>query len=370
MSEPELRIAVVGCGHVLGEHILAWRAAPGCRIAGFYDPDASRAARAVAQVAGSRAYATYAEAVADCDVVDLASPPQVHRDQAMEAIAASKHVLIEKPVTMTVAEWDEIAAAAQAAKVKLGAVHQLKFGSHIQRAAQWVRAGEIGDVVGLTCVFQVDTTNDPMLATSGSWVNDLPGARWFEVLPHLLYLAYPFMGRLRPGKVTIAVHPDAPAAAPAPDVQFTILGDRCLGSLHMTARSPRDDRSMVIHGSHGAIEIALLRGVSTRTTLFGLRRLRAVAWIGLPFIEAAQKLAQWVPDRKRHLLTRGRPSRHGEQARAFAAYIRGQGPDPTPAEEVRCVIDCCEAFGRAVEAELGRAPDSASRNVAVPWTDS
>jgi len=102
------------------------------RFAGFYDADPARRAY-VAEALGVRAHATYEALLDAADALTVVVPTPAHRDVAREALARGKHLLIEKPITGTLAEADELLALAAAT----GAVVQT---GHVERFNRAVRA--------------------------------------------------------------------------------------------------------------------------------------------------------------------------------------------------------------------------------------
>lgn len=97
----------------------------------------------------ARAYGSYEELVADpnVDVVYVASPHSEHRDHALLAIRAGKHVLVEKAFTRNAAEADEVLEAAREAGVFCMEAMWSRFLPHYDVVRQAVEKGLIGDVV-------------------------------------------------------------------------------------------------------------------------------------------------------------------------------------------------------------------------------
>ena len=120
-----MRVAMIGYAFMGAAHSQGWRTAPR-----FFDlpqnPELAvlcgRTADAAASAADRLGWAEWAtdwrEVVArdDVDVVDICTPGDSHHDIALAALAAGKHVLCEKPLANTVAEAEEMAAAAAAAR--------------------------------------------------------------------------------------------------------------------------------------------------------------------------------------------------------------------------------------------------------------
>jgi predicted dehydrogenase len=120
-----LRAGVVGVGALGRHHARVWAATPGATLAGVYDTDAGRAA-AVAERHGCRAYPDLASLLAEADAVSVAVPTVLHHQAACQALEAGRDVLVEKPITATLAEADDLVARARAR----GAVLQV---GHIER---------------------------------------------------------------------------------------------------------------------------------------------------------------------------------------------------------------------------------------------
>jgi predicted dehydrogenase len=94
-----LRIAFLGCGFITrvhSRHLFSLRPDVACAYA---SRDKARAEAYRARYSGFASYGDYAGAIADprVDAVVVAVPPRYHRDLVLEALAAGKHVLVEKP---------------------------------------------------------------------------------------------------------------------------------------------------------------------------------------------------------------------------------------------------------------------------------
>jgi len=83
---------------------------------------------------------------ADCDVVDICLPNYLHAEATLKAAAAGKHIIIEKPLSVTLKEADEMIAACKKAGVKLMYAEELCFAPKYERARHMVKEGAIGDI--------------------------------------------------------------------------------------------------------------------------------------------------------------------------------------------------------------------------------
>jgi predicted dehydrogenase len=106
-----MRCAVIGAGHLGKWHAQKYHALPECELAAVVDVDAARAGDIAAPL-GARALTDYHELLGTVDAVSIAVPTCHHHAIAREFLAADTHVLVEKPITVTVAEADELIALA------------------------------------------------------------------------------------------------------------------------------------------------------------------------------------------------------------------------------------------------------------------
>ncbi|MFH9585804.1 Gfo/Idh/MocA family protein [Streptomyces luteogriseus] len=148
-SPARRRVAVVGTGAIVsGSHLPALRAhSDRVELVAAVDVDQERldAFRELAgeQVAGF----TSMEAMLDAarpDLVLIGTPPSLHRDQTVAALKAGAWVLCEKPLTLSLAEYDEIAAAEEASGAYAAVVFQHRYGSGAVHARELITSGELG----------------------------------------------------------------------------------------------------------------------------------------------------------------------------------------------------------------------------------
>jgi predicted dehydrogenase len=127
------RVGVVGVGGLGFHHARILRDLPELQFGGFHDSRPDRAA-AVASELGITAHDSLESLLSAVDAVTIAVPTPAHFDVAGRAIAAGKHVLIEKPITTTVAEADELLALADRNGVIVQIGHVERFNAAIRAA--------------------------------------------------------------------------------------------------------------------------------------------------------------------------------------------------------------------------------------------
>jgi predicted dehydrogenase len=131
MSGP-LRVGVVGTGSLGYHHARLLRDIRGAAFRGFYESSGERAGT-VSRELGVRAFSSLDELLANVDAVSIVVPTKAHHAVAKAALAAGKHLLIEKPITATIEEADELLALSKAK----GALVQI---GHIERFNRAIRA--------------------------------------------------------------------------------------------------------------------------------------------------------------------------------------------------------------------------------------
>ncbi len=123
----DLRIGVIGAGVMGSNHARVLATLPGVTLVGIVDPLEAHRSRAV-ELIGCRTFVTLDEMLAEgVDAVTIAAPTHLHHEIALACIARDIHVLVEKPIASTVAESNEIVAAARKAGVTLMAGHVERF---------------------------------------------------------------------------------------------------------------------------------------------------------------------------------------------------------------------------------------------------
>jgi predicted dehydrogenase len=133
MSAP-VRLGVVGAGSLGYHHARIARDLPGLVFRGIFEANAERAGT-VSRDLGIRAYPTLDALLDDVDAVSIVTPTPAHHAVAMRALALGKHLLIEKPITVTLEEADELLALAERQGVLVQIGHVERFNRAI-RAAQ------------------------------------------------------------------------------------------------------------------------------------------------------------------------------------------------------------------------------------------
>lgn len=155
-----IKIGIIGTGRVSGAHAAAAQALAGVQLAGCADVDPARLAKFTERFP-CPGFASSEELIGrpGIDAVVVALPHFLHADVTIAALQAGKHVLLEKPMAMTVAECDAMIAAADRTGKQLMVAHSQQFFPVNQAARALIAAGAIGRIV-----FATDTWYKPFYA--------------------------------------------------------------------------------------------------------------------------------------------------------------------------------------------------------------
>ena len=119
-----------------------------CRITAVSDP-VKAAAEKLAATYSAKVCATPAQLFEFVDAVVISSPNFLHTEQALEAAAAGKHMLIEKPMALSVADADTIVAAVEKAKLKSMIGFSVRFGGLCVQIKSMYEAGDCGELISI-----------------------------------------------------------------------------------------------------------------------------------------------------------------------------------------------------------------------------
>ena len=142
-----LRLGVAGLGRAFSVMLPTFTRHPAVRLVAAADTR-TEARKRFAEEFSAKAYDTVAALCADpaVDAVYVATPHQFHREHATQAAAAGKHLLIEKPMALTVEDCTAIADAARRAGVHVVVGHSHSFDAPVQHLRKLIEDGTFGKV--------------------------------------------------------------------------------------------------------------------------------------------------------------------------------------------------------------------------------
>jgi 2-desacetyl-2-hydroxyethyl bacteriochlorophyllide A dehydrogenase len=152
-----LRIGLLGCGDITPLNAAAIGSAPNAEVTACFDP-IRRLAEDVALQHGAVVTGSAAELLArsDVDAVLLAVPHHLHAPLGVDAAAAGKHVVVEKPLANDLRSALDLAAAATRANVELSVCFPQRYEPSVVLARRLIEAGALGELSGTLLNFLLD----------------------------------------------------------------------------------------------------------------------------------------------------------------------------------------------------------------------
>jgi len=180
-----MRIGLVGCGAVARKgHLPALRRMGNVELCAVADIDLDLAGKTAKRNGAKKCFADYRELLKeDCvDIVDICVPSHLHAQVAIDSANAGKHILVEKPMTVTAREAQSVLDAVSKNKVKLCVVQNYRYVPALREAKRTVLSGRLGRLVSIAgCTH----TPIPLQWTDSTWLYGHGGAL-YDWGPHLV----------------------------------------------------------------------------------------------------------------------------------------------------------------------------------------
>ncbi|WP_256756871.1 Gfo/Idh/MocA family protein [Cohnella sp. WQ 127256] len=197
----KLRIGIIGSGSISDVHTGSYADNKEVEMVAFCDLIEERAAEKAKKYGVTRIYTDYREMLKDpdMDAVSICTHNNSHAPIAIAAINAGKHVLVEKPLCMTVEEALEVEKACKESDRVLQVGFVRRYGSNTQLVNRFIQAGEIGEVyyAKASCIRR--------LGNPGGWFSDLErsgGGPLIDLGVHMIDICWYLMGRPKVASVS------------------------------------------------------------------------------------------------------------------------------------------------------------------------
>jgi predicted dehydrogenase len=201
MGAEKLGFGFIGAGAIAHFHARAVAAANGGRLVGVASRNRANAEAFAREYGMSFATDDVQQLLAQpgLDAVCITTPSALHREPALAAIRARKHLMIEKPIDSTVEGTDQILAEAGKAGVRVGSIFQARFGDAARQLKAAVDAGRFGRLVLASCYVKWHRTTEYYTGWKGKIAEDGGGAlinqaihgvdllQWFAGMPEEVF---------------------------------------------------------------------------------------------------------------------------------------------------------------------------------------
>lgn len=168
MSKEVLSFGILGCGMIADIHADAIKTLSGARLTGAADKNAEGAAD-FAKRHNIKACKSFEEMLSskDTDAVCICTPSGFHAKNAVKALNAGKHVVLEKPMALSSEQAHEIIAACKQSGKLLTVISQLRFSEDVQKIKRLLSEGAFGKLS--MCNLYMKYWRDPSYYSSSPW---------------------------------------------------------------------------------------------------------------------------------------------------------------------------------------------------------
>jgi predicted dehydrogenase len=178
-----MQIGVVGCGYWGSKHVRVLQQMADIERVSVIDPREERRKALLGSFPSLGSFSGLKSARHDLDAVVIATPPSTHLELALEALSYGKHVLIEKPMTNTVAGAHRLIEEADAAGLTLMVGHTFEYNAAVWKLGETIKSGELGSL------YYIDTAR----LNLGLYQTDV-NAVW-DLAPHDISIINYLLGR-------------------------------------------------------------------------------------------------------------------------------------------------------------------------------
>ncbi len=266
-----LGVGIIGCGQISELHLAAYAGRADARIVAVADVNLAAASDRAAKLAISAdrdVHSDYRDLLArnDVDLVEVLVPHHLHAEVALAALAAGKHVSLQKPMAVSLDEADALVAAAAAASSRFHVFENFLSYPLVKRAKAIVDAGEVGEICSIRLKSAAGYSEQAWPSPADRWRLDVGkcggGPMLFDDGHHKFAIAWHFLGLpelvhcfAHQTQVSPGYHIDCPAIVSWSYASGAIGSFESTYSPEMyvqTQQYPQDDR-LEITGTKGII---------------------------------------------------------------------------------------------------------------------
>lgn len=253
-TDRQVRVGIIGSGNIARLHVEGYRAA-GAEIVGLVDVDTAVLQRRSLEWRVERTFGEVAELLElpELDAVSVCTPNAAHAPATIAAAASGRHVLCEKPVSLSLQEADAMIDACRMAGVLLQVDHHLRSNPSVERAQAIIESGQLGRITFIRLRQAHDWGGrdevplgfrTPALAGGGTLLDN--GCHLFDLARHLAGEVREVYARIGTLKFRVEVEDTAQVS-----LRFE---SGALGSIETSWTTTGWDQSFHIDGTAGTLE--------------------------------------------------------------------------------------------------------------------
>lgn len=265
-DERPMRVGIIGGGQIARVHGPLILQQPRAAIVGIADWDITRA-RALANWLGAGQPYVDAQVMIEeqrPDVVHVLTPPHSHTELSILAMRYGCHVLVEKPMALTVADAQRMLETAQQSSVRLCVNHNMVVQDVVRRAKGVLARGVIGELVSVEAHYVYNPKRDRAILEEGAehsyWAYRLPGGPLQDHMPHPASLVLEFLPEVEEVQRLEVRQGILPRGWPD-EIRVLIRSGPLLGSIGLSLNESPDAITLTLRGTDGLLKADLFNGI-------------------------------------------------------------------------------------------------------------
>ena len=327
-----IKVGIIGYGYASKVfHAPLVASVPGLRLAAIVSSDAGKVKADWPEVSVDATPAALL-ARAELDVVVIPTPNDTHYPLAMQALEAGKHVVLDKPFTLTHAEARALNASALRKGRMVSAFHNRRWDADFLTLKALVASGELGRIVHFESHFD---RYSPEVRTRWRESTAPGGGLWYDLGPHLLDQALQLLGK--PEAITLSLARQREGALADDYFHALLQYGETRAVLHASVLAVKPGPRFTVHGTRGSF---LKDGLDAQEAM-----LKAGLRPPMPGWGADDNPGRLTVVADGALQTRIVPSVPGDYPAYYAGLrdaLQGLAPNPVPGTEAAQVIHLIE----------------------------
>lgn len=251
------RFGIIGCGHIGKRHAAILDQYEFTDLKAVCDNRVNQAQSQADLYGGMSVYEDYSELLKqDIDVVSICTPHHLHKQMTLDALKARKHVVVEKPMTLSAKDAVEMSKAAKDAGLKLFVVKQNRFNVPIRLADEAIKNNRLGKIYMVQCNVLWNRYQEYYEQSEWRGTKAAEGGALFTQASHFIDILVWWFGKVTEAKTIMATQ--------AHDIEIEDCGQSSvlfesgvIGSISWTTNvyNKNFEGSITIIGEHGTIKI-------------------------------------------------------------------------------------------------------------------
>lgn len=293
---------------------------------------------------GAKAYTNFQQMVEKekIQVVILNTPVPTHAPLAIEAMKLGVDVIVEKPAVDKLSELQDIKRVSEQTGRKFTVVHNYKYYEGPQKALKLYKEGVIGDILHIDRYWMTPPQNDRMESNSAGWWHKMKGGRLADALPHFLYIPHMFIGDMELLSVSARKFAEDRPWSFCDESNITLQTPKSYLNIRQSVNMDSwPYKGYIYHTFIYGSKLALVTDHHRADILFAGRKKEVERGM-----KAAKSILKEKIKKDENKVSRGA---HNVFYDKFFEYVMGEGPNPSPWNEIVNVASLTEEIAGKID---------------------